>query len=268
MSTYRKFLWSLVAVTTLALYALITPSVIARGGHGGGGHGGGFHGGAHFGGGHSGGHQAFHPYRPSQHHFAHHNADHQVAHRDEHRNHHHHSWHHGGWGPGGWGPGLWGGAALGYGLGGWAYDGGDTYVNDSTDIADGDDDANNNSDDDGDSSDDLTAATSTNAGGFPTDDWPELGINTYAGQYGGTQGQVVVRVVPNSAAAKAGIVAGDVILSLNGKPTPSSDAMDLIFDSANGKFTAEVWDARTGRKSTLSGNLDPATPAATAPQQL
>ena len=262
MSTYRKLVWSLVAVATLVLFAFITPPVMARGGGHGGGHGG-FHGG-----GHGGGHHSVHPYRPSQHHTTHHadhhNGEHHVAHRDEHHNHHHHSWHHGGWGPG-----YWGGAALGYGLGGWAYDGGNTYVNNTTDVADDDSNDDDASEDDTDSSDDQTAPTSTaSASGFPTDDWPELGINTYAGQYGGTQGQVVVRVVPGSAAAKAGIVAGDVILALNGQPTPSADAMEAVFETANLKFTAEVWDARTGRKSTLSGPLDPNAPATAAPQQL
>jgi membrane-associated protease RseP (regulator of RpoE activity) len=259
MFTYRSFLWSVVAVATLALFALINPTVVARGGHGGGGHGG-FHGGGF----HGGGHHNFHPYRPSQHHTAHHadhHGDHQVAHRHDHFNHHHHSWHHGGWGPG-----FWGGAALGYGLGGWAYDGGNTYVNNdyANDTDSDDDDA---SDDD--SSDDQTSPTSTQAtGGFPTDDWPELGINTYAGQYGSTQGLVVVRVVPGSTADKAGIVPGDVILALNGKPTPSADALESILESANLKFTAEVWDARTGRTSTLTGAIEPGTTTSAVPQQL
>ena len=97
-------------------------------------------------------------------------------------------------------------------------------------------------------------------GGFPTDDWPELGVTTYAGQYGASQGQVIVRIVPASAAEKAGLVPGDVILSFNGKPVPSADDLDAAMDGANGKFEVVVWDARTGRQSTIDGNLDPAAP--------
>lgn len=242
LSLGRGVLYTLVMVCCAAM----TTAVMARGGHGGGFHGGGFHGGGFHGGGfHGGGRQVFHPYRPSQHHF-----DHHFNRHDHHAyNHHYHNWHHGGWGPG-----FWGGAALGYGLGyePWAY-GGDTYIDNTTEVStDADDNTNE---------EDFNSSTSpANNGGFATDDWPELGINTYAGQYGGTLGQVVVRVVPNSAAARAGIVPGDVILSLNGKPTPSADAMDSALEGANLKFNAEVWDARTGRKSTLSGSLDPNAP--------
>jgi S1-C subfamily serine protease len=94
--------------------------------------------------------------------------------------------------------------------------------------------------------------------GFPTDDWPELGVVTYAGEYGGSQGQVIMRVVPGSAAEKAGLVSGDVILTFNGTPVPSADDLDQAFNTANGKFEVSVWDARTGRKSTISGTLDQA----------
>ena len=73
-----------------------------------------------------------------------------------------------------------------------------------------------------------------------------------------SQGQVIVRVVPGSAAEKAGLVPGDVILTFNGKPVPSADDLDEAMDTANGKFEVQVWDARTGRKSTISGTLDPA----------
>ena len=96
---------------------------------------------------------------------------------------------------------------------------------------------------------------------------------TYAGQYGGSQGQVIVRVVPGSAAEKAGLVPGDVILTFNGKPVPSADDLDSAMDGADGKFEVMVWDARTGRKSTISGTLDPAAEppanetAAVAPAQ-
>jgi hypothetical protein len=162
---------------------------------------------------------------------------------------------------------------LGYAWAPWGYgdygDGGDTYVDNSTNVTpayNASDDSDDTSPDANDSSDDQSSAPNTAGNnGFATDDWPELGITTYAGQYGGTQGQVIVRIVPNSAAAKAGLVPGDVILALNGQPTPSADALDEELDSANGQFTAQVWDARTGRTSTISGQLDPNAPAPPTP---
>lgn len=244
-----------IVLATVAAFAVATSSVMARGGGHGGFHGGGHHGGFH-------GH---HPFHPSQHHFDHHNVN-----RDHHANfnHHHHVWHHGGWGPG-----FWGGAALGYGLGygnwgygGYTYDGDNTYIQDTSDVSTDF----NNSDDiqDGEEGGDANYTNNTPISNgnrvavakAPFDSWPELGIVTYAGQYGGTLGQVVVRVIPGSAAARAGIVAGDVILTLNGQPTPSADSVEAILENANVQFTAEVWDARTGRKSTLSGTLDPNAP--------
>jgi ferredoxin len=265
----RKLSRSLVVVATLALYACLTQVAAAKGGHGGGGH----HGGGHHAGGHHGGHN-HHAYHPSHHHASHHSHhhsghhDHHGHHHDGHHHyaHHHHSWHHGGWGPG-----FWGGAALGYGLswgdwGGYGDGGGDTYVDNSTNVTpvsndSGADDGSDDSADDGSSDDQNTAGAPAGDEGFATDDWPELGVVTYAGQYGGSQGQVVVRVVPGSAADEAGAVPGDVILTFNGKPVPSADDLDAAMDGAAGKFELQVWDARTGRKSVLDGALDPAAKA-------
>ena len=284
MTNKRKLSGAIVAVAALAVYVLTPTAVMAAhgGGHGGGG--------AHHagGGGHHGGgeHRQPHPYHPSQHHAEHHAQHHGENHEQfAHHNHHHENWHRGDWGPG-----YWGGAGLGYaGWGGWGYDGGgDTYVDNSTTVnpvsnESGDDDSSSSDDSSDDSADNspetvnnqYAAASPNSTSNFPVDDWPELGVVTYAGEYGASQGQVVVRVVPNSAAAKAGFVPGDVILSLNGQPTPSADDFDTILDTANGRFEAQVWDARTGRTSTISGQLDPNGPAsgpqpretaATAPQ--
>lgn len=263
----RKLRWGFALIAMLVVSAISMQQAIARGGRGGGGHhGGGHHGGAHHGGHHAGHHASHnhHPYHPSHHHAAHHahHGDHQHKHR--HYDHHHHGWHRGGWGPG-----FVGGAALGYGLGygynnwaGWGYDGdaGNTYVDNSTTINPASNETADSSDDTDDDSSNAAASTPNGVDGFATDDWPEIGIVTYAGQYGGSQGQVIVRVVPGSAAAKSGLVPGDVILTFNGKPVPSAVDLDTALDSAKGKFEMIVWDARTGRKSTVEGALD------TAPQ--
>lgn len=267
MVTERKLFRTLVVVATLALYATMIQSAAARGGgHGGGGHhGGGHHAGHH--GGHHGGHN-HHPYHPSHHHSSHHASHdhhgdrHHDGHHDHHYAHHHHGWHHGDWGPG-----FWGGAAVGYGLGygygnwgGYGDGGGDTYVDNSTNVTPVSNDGNDAADTDVSDSQDAAAGDDSQSG-FPTDDWPELGVVTYAGQYGGSQGQVVVRVVPGSAAAEAGVVPGDVILTFNGKPVPSANDLEAAMDGAGGKFEVVVWDARTGRKSTLDGTLDAAAVA-------
>lgn len=260
---HRNKFRALVVVATVALYACLTQVALAKGGHGGGHHGGGHRGGHH--GGHHGGHN-HHPYHPSHHHSSHHSHHHSGHHDHHHYAHHHSSWHHGGWGPS-----FWGGAALGYGLGygygNWGgYDyGGGTYVDNSTNVTPVSNETTGDDSDDSaaeDSGDELSSvADESGDEGFATDDWPELGVVSYAGQYGGSQGQVVVRVVPGSAADEAGVVPGDVILTFNGKPIPSADDLDAAMDGAAGKFELQVWDARTGRKSVLDGRLDPAAKA-------
>jgi hypothetical protein len=251
----RKLFRSLLVVTTIAVYATMAQLAAAKGGgHGGGGHGGGGHhggGGGHAG--HHGGEHNHHPYQPSHHHQEHHASHHDHHHGDHHD--HHYAHHHTDWHHGGWGPGFWGGAALGYGLGYANWDGGgyggDTYVDNSTSITPVD-------------NSDAYAANqqpgTTNGDRFPTDAWPELGIVTYAGEYGNTQGQVIMRVIPGSAAERAGLVPGDVILTFNGQPVPSAGDLESALGNAGGKFEALVWDARTGRQSTLGGTLDTAAP--------
>ena len=274
MNTQRNWNWSAMVLAALAMIAFSTSPAWAKGG---GGHGGGGGGGHHAGGGghHGGEHHAnHHPYHPSKHHEEHHAShhdDHHDGHPDDHHvahhNHHHENWHHGNWGPGYWGG--YGGYA--YAPWGWGGDGGgDTYVDDSTnvtpasnDYADNESGNSDNSSTDNSSDDQSSASDSSSDRGFPSDDWPELGVVTYAGEYGALQGQVIVRVVPGSAASKAGFVPGDVILSLNGQPVPSADDLDTVLDHATGEFSAEVWDARTGRKSTVSGKLDANAPATT-----
>jgi hypothetical protein len=247
-----KWIVALATCAGVALAGVATQTAFARGG----GHGGGHHGGGH----HGGGHHGHHPYHPSHHHTAHH--DHHHDHH--HYHHHHHSWHHGGWGPG-----FWGGLGLGA-VGGWyggnywggggygGYGGGDTYVDNSSNATPSDAATQNAGNTPTDSTANQQPGQTANTNGFPVDDWPELGVVTYAGEYGQVQGMVVVRVVPNSSAAKAGIVPGDVILKLNNQPTPNADALESVLDAAKSNFEATVWDARTGRTSMVSGALEAA----------
>jgi hypothetical protein len=252
MFTTRALSRFLVVVTTFALYATAS---LCTAGHGGGHHFG-THGGAHDGGEYN--HHAYHPSHHHSEHHEHHGDRHHDGHHVAHHDHHHSDWHHGGWGPG-----YWGGAGLVYGgWNGWGYGGGNTFVDNSTSVAADDntpagDVASDSSNDAADSGSDDTA-TNDQSNGFPVDNWPELGIRTYAGEYGASQGQVITSVIPGSAAERAGLVAGDVILTFNGQPVPSADDLDSAMGTANGKFEVSVWDARTGRKSTLAGALDAA----------
>ena len=248
----------------LALYGAAAKTGWARGGGGhGGGHGGEHHEGEH----HAEHHEAeHHPYHPSEHHLASHDEHHDDHHDDHHWNHHHHDWHYAGWG---WNPGFWGGLGLGYAAGwgrriGWG--GGNTYIDNS-----GSDNTADNSTpatdtpantlanvaDNGTTPDNsANSAQAANAPEkFPVDVWPELGVSTYSGEYGQSKGLVVVRVMPHSAADRAGLVPGDVILRFDGQPTPDDEALEKLLDSAHGDFKLLVWDARTGRKSVISGAL-------------
>lgn len=266
--------WAVVVATALGVagYSVATRTSFARGG--GGGHGGG-HGG-HEGGHHEGEHHAshhegeHHPYHPTEHHMANHDHHDDHHHDDHHWNHHHHDWHYAGWGAN---PGFWGGLGLGYAAGwGWngGWGGGTTYLGNPSDITTDTADNTANTaasiaDNNDNSGDDNTQQAANGQEQYPVDVWPELGISTYSGEYGQSKGLVIVRVMPHSVADKAGLVPGDVILSYNGKPTPDDETLETILDSAKGDFSLSVWDARTGRKSVITGALE--APSNTQPEK-
>jgi len=254
MNLRHKYKWTVILAIAMGVgaYGAATRMGWARGGHGGG-HGGEHHEAEH--------HEAeHHPYHPTEHHLASHDGEH---HDDHHWNHHHQDWHYAGWG---WNPGFWGGLGVGYaagwGTGGWG--GGNTYIDNSNS---GNTTDNSASATDGpattlanvadnSSAPDNSAQAANTPEKFPVDVWPELGISTYSGEYGQSKGLVVVRVMPHSAADRAGLVPGDVILRFDGQPTPDDEAMETVLDSAHGDFKLWVWDARTGRKSVIGGSLD------------
>ncbi|HEX8031150.1 MAG TPA: PDZ domain-containing protein [Vicinamibacterales bacterium] len=79
---------------------------------------------------------------------------------------------------------------------------------------------------------------------------PELG--EYFGVKNG--GALVSRVTPDSAAAKAGIKAGDVITSINGRRVDNSDALVRELDDLTGDVTIVV--TREKKELTLKATLD------------
>ena len=78
-----------------------------------------------------------------------------------------------------------------------------------------------------------------------------------AGYFGVKEGALVKTVVEGSAAAKAGLKAGDVITAFNGdhvyEPSDVSRALSRTDDGA--EFTIEV--VRDRKTQTLKGKLDP-----------
>ena len=69
------------------------------------------------------------------------------------------------------------------------------------------------------------------------------------------EGALVASITPNSAAAKAGLQPGDVILSYNGQPIAASGDLPALVGMAKpgDRASLEVW--RNGRKETLSATL-------------
>jgi PDZ domain len=214
---------------------------------------------------HEGEHHAEH----HEHHEEHHAEHHHEHHDDHHWNHHHHDWHYAGWG---WGPGFVAGAATGYGLGNWGgwgagYAGGDAIIENPSDNSESSSEMADNLETPTDAVADGSVesnAKTTAANGpkrLPVDNWPELGISTFSGHNGDQRGLVVVKVKEGSVADKAGLVAGDVILNLDGQPTPDDEALETLLETAKGEFKLQVCDAQSGEKRTLSGNLGAAEPA-------
>ena len=83
------------------------------------------------------------------------------------------------------------------------------------------------------------------------------------------QGALVSRIVPDSAAARAGLQAGDVILKANGQPIDQSGDLPALVDKARPgeRLTLEVW--RHGKSVALTATLGEAkaTAAADTPQE-
>jgi membrane-associated protease RseP (regulator of RpoE activity) len=155
---------------------------------------------------------------------------------------------------------------LGYGLGnwgGWGYGGwgGNTYIDNSnsgssensTPLAE--EESGNNQPNESNLADNENQNTPPSR--LPVDVWPELGVSTFNGHNGNQSGLVVVKVAPNSPAAKAGVAVGDVITKFNGEPTPDDAALEAQLETAQGSFDLAIVNAQTDEKSDISGTLAP-----------
>jgi C-terminal processing protease CtpA/Prc len=77
------------------------------------------------------------------------------------------------------------------------------------------------------------------------------------------KGVVVTDVLPDSAAAKAGLKKYDVLVEFNGKPVPASrEGFAALVQEAKGKTPVEVEVIRKGKKETIKDVTLPEAPAA------
>jgi len=77
--------------------------------------------------------------------------------------------------------------------------------------------------------------------------------------FGVKEGVLVRSVVQDSAAAKAGIRAGDVIVKVDGEPVTSTREISSVLRSARSKHTFPVVVVRDRKEVTLSVTIEPAT---------
>ena len=77
--------------------------------------------------------------------------------------------------------------------------------------------------------------------------------------FGVKEGVLVRSVVQDSAAAKAGIRAGDVIVKVDGEPVTSTREISSVLRSARSKHTLPVVVVRDRKEVTLSVTIEPAT---------
>jgi S1-C subfamily serine protease len=87
--------------------------------------------------------------------------------------------------------------------------------------------------------------------------WGDLGVYGYLGEKAGNDGLIVSRVSPNSAAAKLGLVRGDVITQINDVEVGDLSFRELqvlftrLSTTPKIKVTMKVWNALTGRGESL-----------------
>ena len=78
----------------------------------------------------------------------------------------------------------------------------------------------------------------------------ELGVTETRGLYMST-------VVPDGAAARAGLQEGDVVIEINGQPTNTFEQLATAIDSANVGDDIEIVLIRNGEQMTVTATLQP-----------
>jgi S1-C subfamily serine protease len=84
----------------------------------------------------------------------------------------------------------------------------------------------------------------------------DVTVATVADPNGQPAGAGIVSVAPGGAAAKAGIRPGDIVLQINGVPTPSAQALSAVLAALRPGQTVDVQLRRTsGRIETIHVTL-------------
>ncbi len=79
-----------------------------------------------------------------------------------------------------------------------------------------------------------------------------IGVVVERVRLGSQSGLKVVRVVPNSPAATAGIEVGDVLVGANGQSLDSEDQLEAAFRNSRGSLQLTVRDVRSGREASVT----------------
>lgn len=82
-----------------------------------------------------------------------------------------------------------------------------------------------------------------------------LGLSAEETEVDGRPALKIVRIQPDSAAARAGLEKGDVLVKIDGKPIGNIESLVTALRNSNGRITLTVRDVRTGREVPVDVDL-------------
>lgn len=82
-----------------------------------------------------------------------------------------------------------------------------------------------------------------------------LGLSAEETAVDGRPALKIVRIQPDSAAARAGLEKGDVLVKIDGKPIGNIESLVTALRNSNGRITLSVRDVRTGREVPVDVDL-------------
>ena len=84
-----------------------------------------------------------------------------------------------------------------------------------------------------------------------------LGVYTQPVRFGDRAGLQIIQVAVGSAAHRAGLEAGDILLEANGEPIRSQEDLLRVISRSGGSLRLTIRDVRTGRPTTTEVALNP-----------